>query len=152
MVIIAAILTLDALVIASNQKLTWTAFAQVYDSPAPNPGIVQQGGNAIIDTPEENILSLTSFGPDGSTNDTVRIEIDGLAELPANPDAPLEIASTNDGYVVFYKLPSGEYQTNIGPDNEGKIFVYVFEINPLECISRYQFMTSDPTRQFEGPC
>jgi hypothetical protein len=151
-VVIGTILTLDALVIASNQKLTWTALAQAYDDPAPIPGIAQQGGYAIIDTPEENILTLTSFGPDGKSNETIRIEIDGLAELPNYPDAPLEVASTNDGYVVLYKLPSGEYQATIGPDNEGKNFVYIFEINPLECISRHQFMAGDPTPQFEGPC
>lgn len=155
--IFAAILTLNALIIVTNQKLTWTTLAQAYyepddPAPTPNPGIVQHGGNAIIDTPEDNILSLTSFGPDGRSYDTVRVEIDGLAALPANPDEPLEVASTNDRYVVLYKLPSGEYQTNIGPDTEGKIFVYVFEIDPFQCVSRYQFTTTDPTRQFEGPC
>jgi hypothetical protein len=139
-------------VIASYQKLTWTTLAQAYDDPAPIPGIAQEGGYAIIDTPEENILSLTSFGPDGKSNETVRIEIDGLSELPAYPDVPLEIASTDDGYVVLFKLPSGEYQVTIGPDNEGKNFVYIFKIDPLDCISRFQFMTGDPTRQFEGPC
>ncbi len=157
LVVVASILTLDALIVASHQKLNWTTFAQAYEVPASVPGVVQQGGNAIVDMPDGNTLTLTSFGPDGTSNETLQIDMEELASLPDNSDEAQEVASTSDGYVVLYKLPASDaqasnFQVNIGPDKEGKIFVYVFEINPFRCVSRYLFTTTDPTHQFEGSC
>lgn len=36
------------------------------------------------------------------------------------------IASSDDGSVVVYLLASGEYQIDTGPDEEGKVFSYIF--------------------------
>jgi len=56
-----------------------------------------------------------------------------LAEAQAAiGDAPLEIGSTPDGFATLYLLPSGEYQVNAGPDEEGKVFVFRFPVEALE--------------------
>lgn len=43
-------------------------------------------------------------------------------EIPAN----CTIDSSEDGRVVVYRLTSGEYQVSVGPDEEGKVFAYIF--------------------------
>lgn len=47
-----------------------------------------------------------------------------LAALPAKPESNLLIATSPDGLVVFYKLRSGEYQVNYGPDEDNKVFSF----------------------------
>jgi hypothetical protein len=49
-----------------------------------------------------------------------------LDALPENPDVPLLVAESEDGYARLYKLPSSELQFIVGPDFEGKTFVYRF--------------------------
>lgn len=44
-------------------------------------------------------------------------------EVPAN----CTIAHSESGEVVVYLLTSGQYQINIGPDEEGKVFAYIFD-------------------------
>lgn len=55
-----------------------------------------------------------------------------LNALPENPEEPILIAETDDGFAQLYKLPSGEYQVNAGPDDEGKVFEFRFSIIPGE--------------------
>jgi hypothetical protein len=43
-------------------------------------------------------------------------------EIPAN----CTIDRSDNGQVVLYRLTSGQYQINVGPDHEGKVFVYIF--------------------------
>ena len=47
-----------------------------------------------------------------------------LKALPAKPDTNTLIAVSPDGLVVFYKLRSGEYQVNYGPDEDNKVFSF----------------------------
>ncbi|MEZ4672033.1 MAG: hypothetical protein R3E39_29360 [Anaerolineae bacterium] len=47
-----------------------------------------------------------------------------LDALPAKPETNTLIAVSPDGLVVFYKLSSGEYQVNYGPDEDNKVFVF----------------------------
>ena len=47
----------------------------------------------------------------------------------ALPDEVAEnctIDHSDNGQVVLYRLSSGQYQINVGPDHEGKHFVYIF--------------------------
>ncbi len=62
-----------------------------------------------------------------------------LGELPENPDEPLVIYSSDDSKIVFYKLPTGEYQINVGPDAEGKTHVVGFTDVPPTNIYSYTF-------------
>jgi hypothetical protein len=49
-----------------------------------------------------------------------------LDKLPDKPARNIRIAASKDGRTVLYKLTTGEYQVNYGPDEEGKVFVYTF--------------------------
>ncbi len=53
-----------------------------------------------------------------------------LDALPDNPEEPILVAESDDGFARFYKLPSGELQFVGGPDYEGKYFVFRFENFP----------------------
>jgi hypothetical protein len=153
---VVAVLLLDALVIASNPKVSWKTLADAYDTPAPTsipsiPGIIQLGGNTVIDTTETDMIAFSSVNANGR-EEGLLIRPSDVALYPVDPDGAVEVGSTADGYITVYKLPASEIQANIGPDAEGKIFVYVFTGDPLTCTSQYQFTSSDPTHQFEGPC
>lgn len=47
--------------------------------------------------------------------------------LPDEVAANCTIASSADGEVVVYLLTSGQYQINVGPDEEGKVFAFIFD-------------------------
>ncbi len=49
-----------------------------------------------------------------------------LAALPAYPSVNLVIRVSPDGLFGIYKLTTGEYQVNIGPDATGKVQVIIF--------------------------
>lgn len=49
-----------------------------------------------------------------------------FASLPDEVAENCTIASSDNGEVVVYRLSSGQYQINIGPDEEGKVFAYIF--------------------------
>jgi len=49
-----------------------------------------------------------------------------LEGLPERPEENIPLSVSADGRFAIYKLTSGEYQINIGPDDEGKVEVIVF--------------------------
>jgi hypothetical protein len=53
-----------------------------------------------------------------------------LSEIVSNPEANILIANTADNFVRFYRLSSGQYQINVGPNEEGKVYVCIFEAIP----------------------
>lgn len=61
-----------------------------------------------------------------------------LASLPAQPDKNTLYATSDDGFIRFYVLETGEYQLNFGPDFEGKVRVIVFDKN-FKITNRYEF-------------
>ena len=50
-----------------------------------------------------------------------------FASLPDEVAENCTIASSDNGEVVVYLLSSGQYQINVGPDEEGKVFAYIFD-------------------------
>jgi hypothetical protein len=50
-----------------------------------------------------------------------------FSSLPDEVAENCTLASSEDGEVVVYLLSSGQYQINVGPDEEGKVFVYIFD-------------------------
>ena len=151
----AVAITVIALIIIPSGRFSWVTLADAYTygSGAPfKPGVVQQGGNAIIQTQADGSLNIISLGANGLSTVVLDISAGTIADLPANPTSNTKIGATSDNYVQVYKLTTGEFQANIGPDAEGKIFVYVFSINPQNCISRYEISVSDPTPKFQQAC
>jgi len=45
-----------------------------------------------------------------------------LALVPANPPQNVLLAKNDTYQIYLYKLTSGEYQVNVGPDREAKVF------------------------------
>lgn len=151
---IAAVVTLVALIVMPSGRFSWITLAASYtygNTPA-KPGIVQDGGNAIIQTRSDGSLNIISLGANGTSTIVLDIAATKLASLPDYPTTNTKIGGTSDNFVQVFKLTTGEYQANIGPDNEGKIFVYVFSVDPEDCISRYEMSSSDPTPKFQQPC
>lgn len=71
--------------------------------------------------------------------------------LPESVDENCTIDSSEDGEVVVYLLSSGEYQVNVGPDEEGKHFVYIF--NTLDAApTRVETFISGLSPQILAPC
>lgn len=58
------------------------------------------------------------------------LSADDLTDVPDSLEVPIELARSQDGFVTVYYLPSNEYQINVGPDDEGKVFVYRFTTIP----------------------
>jgi hypothetical protein len=46
--------------------------------------------------------------------------------------------------ISLYKLTSGEYQVNVGPDSEGKVFVLNFTGCPAENVYENTFIADAP--------
>ena len=83
--------------------------------------------------------SLQVYGIDAQSHGYLAIYIssDEVAALPASPEENLKIAESDDGKIALYKLTTGEYQVNAGPDFEGKVFVYIFGNDPLALVKSY---------------
>lgn len=65
---------------------------------------------------------------DGVTGRRVRVvSAATLADLPETPEAPIRVTTTPGGLATLYKLPSGEFQVNYLPNEEGKVYVVIFD-------------------------
>lgn len=114
-------------------------------APLPEPPYRLGGENArlklfVVDEGTANpVLAFYRVNEDASGTLIFFIPSSDLADLPANPDAPIEIYRSENGVYGFYKLPSGEYQVNAGPDAEGKVDVINFTGVPPTNVRRSQY-------------
>ncbi len=49
-----------------------------------------------------------------------------IASVPEKPEQNTVIKRSKDGSIALYRLTTGEFQINVGPDFEGKIYVFIF--------------------------
>lgn len=49
-----------------------------------------------------------------------------IANVPVSPARNTLIKKSKDGTIAFYRLTTGEFQINVGPDFEGKTYVFIF--------------------------
>src|SRR5689334_14325777 len=83
---VAVVITVMALIAMPSGRFSWITLAAAYGGGAPaKPGIVQTGGNAIIQTKSDNSLSIISLGPDGTSTVVLGISATELAKLPDKP-------------------------------------------------------------------
>lgn len=69
-------------------------------------------------------------------------------ELAALPELPEENILVDEYYeIAFYKLTTGEYQVNAGPDAEGKVFVLNFTGCPATNVYESTFIAGGPVTQ-----
>jgi hypothetical protein len=119
-------------------------------SSPPRPGIDTLNANALIvpvlDRPDlspDMGLVIWGINPVGEGYLAFVVPSDVLAKLPDHPDEAILIDSTDDGLYAFYKLTTGEYQLNIGPDFEGKVQVVIFDGIPPTTVYRRDFNIYD---------
>lgn len=95
------------------------------------------GATAAFYAPPDG--SLQVYGVDAQSHGypAIYVSPEEVAALPAAPEANLKIAESDDGKIALYKLTTGEYQLNVGPDFEGKVFVYIFAGDPLALVKSY---------------
>lgn len=70
-------------------------------------------------------LNIYTLNEAGQWVSVLLITPEMLASVPEKPDDYTFIA--REGNVELYKLPTGQYQLNVGPDGEGKIMVTIFD-------------------------
>lgn len=70
----------------------------------------------------------------------VRVTSAQLAKLPEFPEHNMLIRER--GPVALYKLTSGEYQVNVGPDAEGKVYTTTFTGCPAENVYEGNFVAN----------
>lgn len=68
----------------------------------------------------------TTERADNMGNFKLYIAAEDFEALPTTSEQNCTIASSDDGTVVVYLLTTGEYQVNVGPDEEGKVFSFIF--------------------------
>lgn len=78
----------------------------------------------------EIFIDLWHLDENGVGQPLLYISKDQLLALPDHPTENLLFASTPDSLVNVYKLTTGEYQLNIGPLAEGKVYTTIFDAIP----------------------
>lgn len=108
----------------------------VQGGPPPPPS------DGRLNIPSVNVVvypnasgGLDIYGVDANSNGFLVLSISGaqLLTLPFCPPTNTLIASgTAAGLpIALYRLMSCQYQLNVGPDQEGKVFVYTFGFGPI---------------------
>lgn len=75
----------------------------------------------------EPFLDFYTVNANGRGERSLRVSAETLADLPEKPARNTRIASTRDGLATLYKLTSGEFQVNYLPNEEGRIYVVIFD-------------------------
>lgn len=98
--------------------------------------------NAVLYAREDNngdpVIEVYRVGANGQGEFLGFITEDDLAPYVDNPpDVNTEIKAI--GNVMLYALASGEFQVNIGPDGEGKVWSVIFDGLPPEKVYGYEW-------------
>lgn len=72
----------------------------------------------------------------------MRIFSTELDRLPATPARNLLIRERT--VIALYKLTNGDYQVNVGPDGEGKVYVVNFSGCPADNVREGNFQVTSP--------
>lgn len=101
-------------------------------NPDDVPTAVNDGvGNseAVLFTSSDGLgINLYGINSDGDGYYVFSITEDDVAAYADNPPAVNTlIKQSDDGYFSLYVLTTGEFQINIGPDEEGKTYVIIFD-------------------------
>lgn len=89
-----------------------------------------------IDTCRIEIAKVNAWGYDELA---ISLTSEELAALPEAPEQNMLVASYYD--IALYKLTSGEFQINAGPDHESKVYVLNFRGCPAENVYESHFVT-----------
>ncbi len=88
-------------------------------------------GSPAPDQPESvQTYQIWGINEEGQGYLAFVVDEPALNELPPTPENPITVAESEGGEVALYKLPSGEYSLQIGPDEEGKVQVVIMDAIP----------------------
>jgi len=98
-------------------------------------------GIFIIEEEDQCDIQILGVSDAGAEYEAMYLTGEELAELPETPEENLLV----DEYYeyTFYKLTSGEYQVNVGPDAEGKVYVVNFVGCPATDVRESTFIADN---------
>ena len=121
-IVVMALLALSITVFAPNGE----SFACIPCAcPVDNPPINCYGPYSVYTiTRNDGTCAIVVFALDENSNGIRVISQSArrLALVPANPPQNVLLAKNDTYQIYLYKLTSGEYQVNVGPDREAKVF------------------------------
>ncbi|MEO8396246.1 MAG: hypothetical protein ABI700_24845 [Chloroflexota bacterium] len=87
-------------------------------------------------------LDIWSIEADGQGKRAIKLTADDLADLPAADEIEnyVMVESAKNDFITLYKLNSGQYQINVGPDSEGKVYVIDFTGCPANDVTESTFV------------
>jgi hypothetical protein len=109
-----------ALVVVVMTALALPALAEF----SPDEDGVMIGPDAILYR-DDGAIEIWAPDADDNWNPVIRLSADDAADYEDAPETNTLVEQA--GTVALYKLTSGEWQVNSGPDAEGKVQVVVFD-------------------------
>jgi hypothetical protein len=132
------------LVMALSVLPTGTAYACLPCACPDNTSINCWGPYQIYTDPDESgncTISIWIVEADGQGKETLTLTAEDITELPAAEaiDKYVLLDDALNGYVSLYKLQNGQFQVNVGPDGEGKVYVTNWTGCPAEDVHEDNF-------------
>ncbi len=103
-------------------------------------------GPYALYTPTENdetcSIDIWSVEADGQGKRAIKLKAADLAKLPDVEDIEnyVTVESAKNDFITLYKLDSGQFQINVGPDREGKVYVINFTGCPASDVTESTFV------------
>ena len=87
-------------------------------------------------------IDIWSIEVDGQGKRAIKLTSADLAKLPdaEKIENYVTVKSTKNNFITLYKLASGQYQINVGPDGEGKVYVIDFTGCPVSDVRESTFV------------
>ena len=87
-------------------------------------------------------IDIWSVEGDGQGKRAIKLTAADLAKLPAEDEIEhyITVKSAKNDFITLYKLSSGQYQINVGPDSEGKVYVINFTGCPASDVTESTFV------------
>ncbi|MBZ0280202.1 MAG: hypothetical protein K8L97_05645 [Anaerolineae bacterium] len=140
----AAWMVNNAVLVDSMEANTEDANCPNIDEPAFQDGRENNdpGAEAVVYTPDGGGIQVYEINNSSDGTLTVYVPTENVEQAPV-PDTNTEVTANADGNIVLYRLETGEWQVNVGPDAEGKTTVYILSGDTLSLVRSYQFGVYD---------
>lgn len=84
-------------------------------------------------------IFVYAIGADSRGTLSIYVTANDLDKLPEHPDKNTLLVQSEDRKFAIYKLTTGEYQVNVGPDKDGKVQEIIFTGLPPTNVYRHEF-------------
>lgn len=100
------------------------------------------GAEAVVYTPDGGGIQVYEINDESDGTLAVYVPTNTI-EQSSVPDVNTEVSTSADGNIAVYRLETGEWQVNVGPDAEGKTKVYILSADNLSLVRSYEFGVYD---------